>query len=212
VTPEQTAAAARSPVQELGGAFAESPKTLRRARELGLTGWAFYVAGRGGALGEVRAETVAAALGFIAADAVRDGWEAARRVAPPMDVAGHHLIQCCRWGEERLADYAGAARLVALAERVVRHADPAGLPLSPLEAILAGPEGEAGAVANGWQPPFPRYEPLIRKRIWADALTDRVAGQAYQILGVAERIELIALLDETVRVARSNSGEYPAMI
>src|SRR3954464_9205870 len=76
VTPEQAAAAAKLAVLELGGAFSDDPKTMRRARQIGLTGWAFYVAGRGGALGDVRADTVAAALGFIAPEAVQDGWGA----------------------------------------------------------------------------------------------------------------------------------------
>ncbi len=253
VTPEQTAAACRSAVQELGGAFAESPKTLRRARQLGLTGWAFYVAGRGGALGDVRPDTVAAALGFIAAEAVRDGWEAARKVASPMQIAEQHLVECCRWGREKLDGYAGVKRLVVLSERVIASADPAGLPLfaawrampvpdegpgaraavlakllrehrsgahlaavrcaglSPLEAILAGPEGEAGAIAYGWQPPFPPYEPLLRRRIHADALSDRIAGEAYRVLEAAERTELITLFTGAVATAGPSSGEYPTI-
>jgi hypothetical protein len=244
VTPEQTAAAARPPVHELGSAFSEDPKTLRRARQLGLTGWAFYVAGRGGALGNVRPDTVAAALGFISADAVRDGWEAARRVADPEKIAEQHLEECCRWGREKLNSFAGLARLVSLAEPVVLAADGAGLPLfaawrsmpvpeqgpgaraavlakllrehragahlvairagglSPLEAIIAGPEGEAGAIAYGWQPPFPPAGPLIRKRVWADAITDRIVGEAYRVLDVPERVELLHLLDDAVQSIR----------
>ena len=128
MTPEQAAAAARPAVQELGGAFAECPKTLRRARQLGLTGWAFYVTGWGGALGDVSPETLAAALGFIAADAAREGWESARRVAPPAEIAGHYLAECCRWGRERLGGFAGAASALLeegarsrLKRRVRRH-------------------------------------------------------------------------------------------
>jgi hypothetical protein len=237
VTPEQTAAAAKRAVLELGGAFAQDPKTLRRARELGLTGWAFYVAGRGGALGEVRPDTAAAALGFIAPEAVKDGWDVARKVTTPLEVAAHTLAECCRWGREYLESFYGLLRLVELAERVVVGADAAAMPLfaawrampipqdSPgahaavlahllrehragahllavrasgltaLEAIIAGPEGEAGAIAFGWQPPYPAYEPLIRKRAWAEALTDRIAGEAYEVLDIKERLELVDLLD-----------------
>jgi hypothetical protein len=237
----------------LGGAFAESPKTLRRARQLGLTGWAFYVAGRGGALGEVHPDTAAAALGFIAADAVREGWEAARRVASPVQVAEHHLAECCRWGAEKLGVLPGLHRLTSLAERVVLAADPAGLPLfaawrampmpdnatgarlavlikllrelrssahlvaircaglTPLEAVIAGAEGEAGAIAYGWQPPFPPAGPLLRKRIWADALTDRVVGGAYRALEVAERQELVALLNTAAATVREPTGEFPTL-
>jgi hypothetical protein len=236
VTPDQAAAAAKAHVLRLGGAFAEDPLTLQRARRLGLSGWAYYVAARGGALGDVRADTVAAALGFIAPDAVADGWDAATMVMPPSRIAAEHLTECARWGAERLSTSPRLARLTELCQRVVLSADQAGLPLfaawramplpehapggraaillhllrehrnaahllatrvsglSPLEAVVAGPEGEAGAVAYGWQPPYPKVPPLVRRRLWADAVTDRIAGQAYEVLTLAERAELLGLL------------------
>lgn len=245
MTPELTAAAAKNAVQELGGAFTECPKTLRRARELKLSGWAFYVAGRGGALGDVRSDTVAAAIGFIAPEAVSDGWEAARRAVPPAEVAAQSLAECCRWGSEHLDAYAGVGRLVELAGRAVLAADPSGMPLfaawrampvphdgpgaraavllnllrehrcgghllavraaglSPLEAIISGPDGEAGAVAFGWQPPYPPLGPLVRRRAWAEAVTDRLAGQAFRVLDAVERVELIDLLDTALAEYRS---------
>jgi hypothetical protein len=244
VTPELTAAACKAAVQELGGAFAECPKTLRRAREMQLSGWAFYVAGRGGALGDVRPDTVAAALGFIAPEAVNDGWDAARRVSTPAEVAARSIAECCRWGNEHLGHLGGLNRLVELAERAVLAADPAGMPLfaawrampvpddgpgartavllhllrehrcgghllairaaglTPLDAIIAGPDGEAGAVAFGWQPPYPPLGPLVRRRAWAEAVTDRIAGQAYQVLDPAERVELIGLLETALAAHR----------
>ncbi|HWG98250.1 MAG TPA: hypothetical protein VNV66_02755 [Pilimelia sp.] len=237
MTPELTAAACKAAVNELGGAFTRCPKTLRRARQLGLSGWAFYVAGRGGALGDVRPDTVTAALGFIAPEAVNDGWEVARRISSPAEVAAHSLAECCRWGEEHLTAFGAVRRLVELAERIVLSADPAGLPLfaawrsmpiprdgsgarasvllhllrehrcgahlmavraaglSALEAILAGPDGQPGAVAFGWQPPYPPLGPLVRRRLWAEAVTDRIAGQAYAVLEPAERVELHGLLE-----------------
>ena len=253
VTPEQTGAAAKRAVLELGGAFAECPKTLRRARQLGLTGWAFYVVGRGGVLGDVRPDTAAAALGFIASDAVRDGWEAARRVGAPYEIAERYREQCCRWGRENLDPFARVARLVTLAEEVVLAADAAGMPLfaawrampmpedglgaraavlghllrehrmaaqllairagglTPLEAVLAGSDGEAGAVAFGWQPPFPPHQPLLRRFIRAEAVADRIVGEAYGVLDVGQRVELVGLLDAVTADLRSPVGRHPAM-
>jgi hypothetical protein len=238
VTPEQAAAAGKRAVLKLGGAFGQDPRTMRKARQLGLTGWAFYVAGRGGALGDVRADTVAGVLGFIAPEAVRDGWEAARKVAAPSDIAAHNLAECCRWGREHLSTFYGLDRLVELAERIVVSAEAAAMPLfaawrsmpipddaagaraavlchllrehrgaahliairasnlTPLEAIIAGPEKDAGATAFGWQPPYPAVEPLMRRRAWAEALTDRIAGEAYRVLDPAERQELVELMEE----------------
>jgi hypothetical protein len=67
--------------------------------------------------------------------------------------------------------------------------------LTPLEAIIAGPEGETGAIAFGWQPPYPPAGPLVRRLMWAESIADAIAGQAYAQLELAERVELIALLE-----------------
>jgi hypothetical protein len=249
VTPEQAAAAAKSAVLELGSAFSHDPRTTRKARQLGLTGWAFYVAGRAGALGDVHPDTAAAAMAFIASEAVKDGWEAARRVAPPYEIAGHNLAECCRWGRENLESFYGLPRLVELAERVVVAADAAGMPLfaawrampvpeeaagaraavllhllrehrcgahiqavrasalTPLEAIVAGPDGESGATAFGWQPPYPPFAPLLRKRAWAEALTDRIACEAYRALTPDECRELVDLLEASRELQKDRQGD-----
>jgi hypothetical protein len=245
VTPDQAAAAVKPVVLNLGDAYSHDPKTMRRARDLGLTGWSFYVAGRGGALGEVRADTVAAAMGFIAPAAVAEGWDAARKVAPPGKIAAYNLAECCRWGRDHLATFQGLDHLLDLAERVVVSAESAGMPLfaawrampipddspparaavvlhllrehrgaahllavrasglTPLEAIIAGPEGEAGATAFGWQPPFPAFEPLVRRRAWAEALTDRIAGEAYRGMTPQERQDLAAALAAAAALVES---------
>ncbi|GGQ41261.1 SCO6745 family protein [Couchioplanes azureus] len=237
MTPEQAAANARPGLTSLVGAFAESPQTLRRARLMGLSGWAYHVSARAGALGDVRPETVAAALGFIAPEAVTDGWEAAAKTIPPVEVATWHLHELCRWGVDQLGGFPRLTRLLDLSRRVVSAVDCAGLPLfaawrampvpdaspgaqgavllhlmhehwlgvhvvavrasglTPLQAIIAGPEGETGAVAFGWQPPYPPAGPLVRRLMWAESVAGSLAGQAYAALDRAERVELIGLLE-----------------
>src|SRR4051794_1070297 len=117
MTPQQCAAACKRPVMELGAAFGICAATQQRARQLGLSAWSFYVAGRGGALGgDVRTDTVAAALGFVAPDAVRSGWEEGRRVGP-VSIANHSLAEWCRFGAEVFAPMPRVDRLVSLAER-----------------------------------------------------------------------------------------------
>jgi len=189
VTPEQAAANAKTGLATIVGAFAESPQTLRRARLLGLSGWAYHVSARAGALGDVRPETAAAAIGFIAPEAVIDGWEATAKASAPLEVAAWHLHELCKWGIEQLGSFPRLGRLLELAGRVVDAVEYAGLPLfaawrampvpdqapgaraavtlhllhehrlgvhlvavrasglTPLQAIIAGPEGETGAVA-----------------------------------------------------------------
>ncbi|MFI5486549.1 MULTISPECIES: SCO6745 family protein [Micromonospora] len=239
MTPEQIAAASKPIVLELGDAYTRCPTTLRRARLLGISGWAFYITGRAGALGDVRAETAAAALGFIEPGAVADGWDAAARTIRPFEVALASLAECCRWGDERLSAFPAVERLADLLERAVLAADASGMPLfaawravtaprqtpgaraaaglrllrehfagahllavrasgmSPLEAVLAGPEGEAGAVACGWPPPYPPVGPLVRRRLWAEAVTDRLTAAAFAALGPADGTELLDLLAGT---------------
>ncbi|MEV6345769.1 hypothetical protein [Actinoplanes sp. NPDC051851] len=237
MTPEQAAANATSGLAGIVGAFAESPQTLRRARLLGLSGWAYHVSARAGALGDVRPETVAAALAFIAPEAVTDGWEATAKTSEPAEVATWHLHELCTWGEEQLGGFPRLNRLLELTGRVVAAVDAAGLPLfaawqampapssapgaqaavllhllhehrqgvyviavrasglSPLEAIIAGPDGETGAVALGWQPPYPPAGPLVRRLMWAEAVACSLAGQAYATLDRAERLEFTGLLE-----------------
>ena len=245
MTPEQAAANAKTGLATIVGAFAESPQTLRRARLLGLSGWAYHVSARAGALGEVRPETVAAVIGFIAPEAVVDGWEATAKASAPMEVASWHLHELCKWGIEQIGGFPRLTRLIELSGRVVDAVDRAALPLfaawrampvpdrapgaqaavtlhllhehrlgvhlvavrasglTPLQAIIAGPEGETGAVAFGWQPPYPPAGPIVRRLMWADSVGDALAGQAYAVLDMGERIELAGLLESlSQRLAR----------
>ncbi|MFC7527943.1 hypothetical protein [Actinoplanes sp. GCM10030250] len=237
MTPEQAAANAKAGLATIIGAFAESPQTLRRARLLGLSGWAYHVSARAGALGEVRPETVAAVLAFIAPEAVTDGWEATVKTSAPGEVATWHQHELCTWGSEQLGGFPRLARLLELGGRVADAVDPAGLPLfaawrampvpdpgagaraavllhllhehrqgvhviavragglTPIEAIIAGPDGETGAVAFGWQPPYPPAGPLVRRLMWAEAVANSLAGQAYAALDRAERVEFAGLLE-----------------
>ena len=241
MTPEQAAAIAKPGLAALVGAFAESPQTLRRARLLGLSGWAYHVSARAGALGEVGPETVAAAIGFIAPDAVADGWEAAAKTTDPLEVATWHLHELCRWGNDQIGGFPRVTRLVDLARKVYDSVDGAGLPLfaawrampipdtapgalaavallllhehqmgvhviavrasglTPLQAIIAGPEGETGAVAFGWQPPYPPAGPIVRRLMWAESVANSLAGQGYAQLSLAERAELLGLLESLGR-------------
>jgi hypothetical protein len=87
-----------------------------------------------------------------------------------------------------LAEHRAGALLVA-----IRAAG-----LSPVQALIAGPEGEAAAVAFGWQPPYPAPVPLLRRRAWADAITDHICGQVFKTLSEKEREELVDLLEQAL--------------
>ena len=66
--------------------------------------------------------------------------------------------------------------------------------LTPVETIVAGPEGDKEALAFGWPPPFPPRARLMRRFTYADALADRIAGQAYATLPPTDRATLVTTL------------------
>jgi hypothetical protein len=67
--------------------------------------------------------------------------------------------------------------------------------LSPLDAIIAGPGGEANAKLFGWPEPFPDPAPLADRRKAAEAKTDELSAADLSALTDAERDEFIAVLE-----------------
>ncbi|MEV0268908.1 hypothetical protein AB0H43_09050 [Hamadaea sp. NPDC050747] len=255
MTPEQTAAASRPSIEALGSAWTRCPRTLRHARELGLSAWVFTVAGRAGALGDVDAHVAASALGQIHPDAVREAYESAAAIMPVPMIAAERMAQCCRWGRDELTGLPGLPRFVVLTRRILRSADATAMPLyaawrrmpvpddapaelagvclylltelragaalvaqtaaglSPVQALLSGPEGEAGAVAYGWQPPYPAVGHLARRRVWADAVADRIVAGALAALTSLERdewLELVTGLAEVIHPAPVSLSAAPS--
>jgi len=138
MTPEQASHDLASVVLGVPGRFMTDPTTFAQGAKLGFEGMDFYIAGRGGALGEVDADVVTAALVFIAADVVRPAWDrsarvmARRRAAEEWSACGH------RWAEEHFGDGPDYARFADLLGRVVREASPACAPL--FAAVRSLPE------------------------------------------------------------------------
>ncbi len=62
--------------------------------------------------------------------------------------------------------------------------------LTPLQAILAGPGGEANATFFGWTGPFEDPEPYRARRAEVEAATEAAASRAYEVLDDAELAEL----------------------
>jgi hypothetical protein len=75
--------------------------------------------------------------------------------------------------------------------------------MTPLEAVVSGPEGEPGAIGYGWQPPYPPVGPLVRRWLRAEAVTDGIAGRAFAVLCPDERLELADLLVKAVDARRA---------
>ncbi len=120
-----------SPIfQKVGGAFMLHPDVLGPCRDHGYpNGFVYYGRGRGGVLGEVDADVVAAAFGYFRPDLVRRIWEAGVSVEGARAASTRYAADAAAWGRARLAGVEGLARFVEIAERLVDAVDPAGLAL-----------------------------------------------------------------------------------
>lgn len=107
-------------------------------------GFAYYVVGRGGVLGDVDADVVISAFGFFAPPLVASLWNAGVVVEGARSGARRYAEACAEWGRSRLGDWAGAERLAALLARVVDGADVGGLSLFSGWRGVERPDDAAG--------------------------------------------------------------------
>ena len=148
MTPEEAAASVAGPIAATGGRFMMWIPALKKGTALGFPkGWYFYVAGRGGVLGDVEADVVAAAFVYFRLEWLREHWNHARTVMPPQQAATEYAAACADWGREHLDGVEGLDRLVTLLSRVADNADPAGAPLFAGWRALPRPDDAPGAVA-----------------------------------------------------------------
>jgi hypothetical protein len=129
VTAREVTVIVKDAVDSLGGGFMISQQARQTSKESGLRGWELYFAGRGGVLGDVPAELVAAVLAFFPVDFVRSRWDAARRKMPPVKAVECFAAACEDWGRDRLSGFGEAGRLAGLMEKVTGNAQITGLPL-----------------------------------------------------------------------------------
>ena len=129
VTPQQAARSAGPGVKYLGAAFRDDPRTLRRAREQGLGGRAWSVAGPASVLAGADAAVVGAALGLMAAEWVAPAWDAARDARPAAAIMRLYVAECRRWSAAKLDGFPATGRLADLAARVSASADATAMPL-----------------------------------------------------------------------------------
>jgi hypothetical protein len=123
------------------------PATFARGAALGFDGMDFYVAGRGGALGEVPADVVVAALVFFAPDVIRPAWDRSAAVMPRRTAAEEWVACGHMWARAHLADGPDYARFAELLGRIVERASVAGAPVFAGWRTLGEP-GDAKALAQ----------------------------------------------------------------
>ena len=128
-TPVEVSAAVKNDIARLGGGFMLSDQAKAAATSAGTGGWALYMLGRGGVLGEVDPDVVAAAFHFFPSDKVRKGWAKARAIITPQGAVGLFTGACHEWGRRHLAEAKELDRLAELLEKAAKAAPVAGVPL-----------------------------------------------------------------------------------
>ena len=127
-----------------GWAYYFAPHTQAKGAELGLVGMEFYVAGRGGPLGDCDGAALASAFGYFNPAVSGGAWESAKAKVAPRVAGKAHLECCAEHGRNKLSNVAGLAAFVAAADAVNNAADPDGLTLyaaiktEPLVSDLPG--------------------------------------------------------------------------
>jgi len=127
--PEDAARASSDVVVQLPAAFMLDGATYARGGRLGFEGVDFYVAGRGGALGDVGGEVVAAAFVFFNPATVIEGWDRSRAVMPRREATAAFVGCLATWASEHLGEGVEWGRLGALCGRILDAASPAAAPL-----------------------------------------------------------------------------------
>ena len=149
MTAADAAAGVAAPIASVGGRFMMWIPALKKGTALGFPkGWYFYAAGRGGVLGDVDADVVAAAFVYFPADVVRERWDTARTVMPPQQAALEYAAACQDWGREHLTGVPDLDRLASLLAIVADNADVAGATLFAGWRALPRPGDAEGAVAQ----------------------------------------------------------------
>ncbi len=122
--------ATAAPINAAGAPWFFAPATIERGTAVGFPNVVvLYGRGRGGVLGEVDADVVAAAFGYFNPTRVRDLWDQGRAVMEARAAGDHYAASCAAFYRDKLASFAGAARLAELSETVVTAVEPCGLPL-----------------------------------------------------------------------------------
>jgi hypothetical protein len=127
-----------------GWAYYFAPHTQAKGAELGLVGMEFYVAGRGGPLGDCDGAALASAFGYFNPAVSGGAWESAKAKVSPRVAGKAHLECCAEHGRNKLSNIPGLAAFVAAADAVNNAADPDGLTLyaaiktEPLVSDLPG--------------------------------------------------------------------------
>ena len=144
----ELAEALKPAVAVLPSNFMLDGATYAKGGELGFDGMDFYVAGRGGVLGDVPADVVTATFVYFEPNGIRDGWDRSGTVMSREQAAAEFTTCAHEWARTHLGDGPDYRRAADLLERVVQDASPAGAPLFAAWRSLDEPTDDKALVLH----------------------------------------------------------------
>jgi hypothetical protein len=106
------------------------PETMAHGAEAGYpNGFAYYVAGRGGVLGDVDSDVVFSAFMFFERTLIDKLWRAGVAVEGARAAGKRYMQSCDAWGKKHLANVDQLELFITPAEKLVSHVDSSGLSL-----------------------------------------------------------------------------------
>ena len=116
-------------INDSGWAYYFTPETISKGKELGLGGMVFYIAGRGGMLGDCEGESVAAAFGYFNPEVIVRAWDTAKATMPIREIGKAYFECAAQHGRSKLSGIDNLEAFVNAADKINDAADPDGLPL-----------------------------------------------------------------------------------
>lgn len=117
-------------IGSLGAKYMLDPETSARGAAAGYpNSFAYYVAGRGGVLGDVDSDVVFSAFMFFERSLIDKLWKAGVAVEGARAAGQRYLEDCDQWGRKNLAKVDQLELFIAPAEKFVSQVDSSGLSL-----------------------------------------------------------------------------------
>ncbi len=131
MTPNELIAIACPKIRDLGWGYYFTPETSAAGAAIGLDAFRFYFLGRGGVLGDVESQVVAAAFGYFNPGVVADMWTSGQEktTLTPRQCGAAYLECAAVHGRQHFATIDGLEAFNAAAEAVMAAADPTALML-----------------------------------------------------------------------------------
>lgn len=117
-------------IGSLGAKYMLDPETMSHGAAAGYpNGFAYYVAGRGGVLGDVDSDVVYSAFMFFERSLIDKLWKAGVAVEGARAAGKRYMQSCDEWGRKNLDGVEQLDLFITVAEKLVSQVDSSGLTL-----------------------------------------------------------------------------------